>query len=53
MAKNEDNAKLDYIKQSLEKLREKLLDLSNRNSLLNFRHRERSKTHIRIIEELV
>jgi len=53
MAKNKDSAKVDFIKQSLEKLREKLLDLSNRNSLLNFKHSERSKTHIRIIDELV
>ncbi len=30
----------------------RLLDLSNRNALLNFRHSERALTHIRIIDEL-
>jgi hypothetical protein len=36
----------------IEKLRSKLLDLSMSNRLLNFKHSEKSKTHIRIIDEI-
>jgi hypothetical protein len=36
----------------IEKLRAKLLDLSMSNRLLNFKHSEKSKTHIRIIDEI-
>jgi Protein of unknown function (DUF4011) len=36
----------------LRDLRSRLLDLSNRNRLLNFRFSERSRTHVRIIDEL-
>lgn len=36
----------------LEEMRKKLLDLSLRNNLLNFRHSEKSQAHIRIIDEL-
>ncbi len=36
----------------LEEMRTKLLDLSLRNTLLNFRHSEKSQAHIRIIDEL-
>ena len=38
--------------QRLGGLRKKLLDLSNRNRLLNFKHSDRSRTHVRIIDEL-
>jgi len=38
--------------QRLKGLRDKLLDLSNRNRLLSFKHSERSRTHIRLIDEL-
>jgi transcription elongation GreA/GreB family factor len=41
-----------FIKNKIEELRMRLLDLSNRNSLLNFKHSERALTHIRIIDEL-
>ena len=41
-----------FLKDALHKLRLRLLDLTNRNSLLNFRHSEKSLTHIRIIDEL-
>lgn len=46
----DDNQKL--LHQRLVGLREKLLDLSNRNRLLSFKHSDRSRTHIRIIDEL-
>src|SRR5947208_12030442 len=36
----------------VERMREALLDLSNRNQLLNFKHSERSRMHIRVIDEL-
>jgi len=41
-----------FIQEKIAELRMKLLDLSNRNTLLNFRHSERALTHIRIIDEL-
>ena len=39
-------------KKSIEELRKRLLDLSNRNRLLNFRFSDRSRTHVRVIDEL-
>ncbi len=39
-------------KHHVEQLRDKLLDLSNRNPLLNFNHTPRSRTHVRIIDEV-
>ena len=47
-----DAALDDLLLQRLEGLRNNLLDLSNRNRLLSFRHSERARTHIRIIDEL-
>ena len=41
-----------YVRDKISELRMKLLDLTNRNSLLNFRHRVNALTHIRIIDEL-
>jgi very-short-patch-repair endonuclease len=35
-----------------EQLRKKLLDLSGRNRLLSFTHRPKSRSHIRVIDEL-
>jgi Protein of unknown function (DUF4011)/AAA domain len=42
----------DFIQRSIQQFREKLLDLSSRNPLLNFRHSERSRSHIRIVDEI-
>lgn len=42
----------EFIKKKIRELRMRLLDLSNRNALLNFRHSEKALTHIRIIDEL-
>jgi hypothetical protein len=39
-------------KKSIEELRKRLLDLSNRNRLLNFRFSDRSRTHVRVIDVL-
>src|SRR5713226_545215 len=40
------------VRATIEKLRTKLLDLSLSNRLLNFKPSEKSKTHIRIIDEI-
>lgn len=42
----------EFVKNSIQQFREKLLDLSSRNPLLNFRHSERSRSHIRIVDEI-
>jgi very-short-patch-repair endonuclease len=42
----------EYAVRSLEALRTKLLDLSGRNRLLNFSHREPSRSQIRVIDEI-
>ncbi len=36
----------------LEALREKLLDLTRRNRTLSFKHSDRARTHIRVIDEI-
>lgn len=38
--------------QRLGLLREKLLDLTKRNRLISFKHSDRARTHIRVIDEL-
>jgi len=45
-------ARRTVTKKSIEELRKRLLDLSNRNRLLNFRFSDRSRTHVRVIDEL-
>lgn len=42
----------EFVKDKIAELRMRLLDLTNRNALLNFRHSEKALTHIRIIDEL-
>jgi len=42
----------DFVKQCIEKYRSRLLDTSNRNKLISFDHGERSRQHIRVIDEL-
>jgi hypothetical protein len=42
----------EFVKKTIQQFREKLLDLSSRNPLLNFRHSERSRSHIRIVDEI-
>lgn len=43
---------INFVKECVEKYRSKLLDTSRRNSLISFNHSERSRQHIRIIDEL-
>lgn len=38
--------------EHIDRLRERLLDLSKRNRLLNFRHPEKSRTQARVVDEL-
>jgi hypothetical protein len=38
------------VRQGIHKAREKLIDLSMRNSMLNFRHTETSARHVRIVD---
>ena len=52
IAANENEDLDGLLLQRLEGLRKQLLDLSNRNRLLSFRHSERARTHVRIIDEL-
>lgn len=41
----------ELVREGLRRAREKLIDLSMRNSMLNFRHSETSAKHVRIIDE--
>jgi hypothetical protein len=45
-------ARRDVAKKSIEELRDRLLDMSKGNRLLNFRFSERSRTHVRVIDAL-
>ena len=52
IAANENEDLDGLLLQRLEGLRKQLLDLSNRNRLLSFKHSERARTHVRIVDEL-
>jgi hypothetical protein len=41
-----------FVRAVVQQYRSKLLDLSSRNPLISFRHSERSRSHIRIIDEI-
>jgi hypothetical protein len=41
-----------FVERQVERLREQLLDLSNRNRLLNFKHPQKSRKQVRVIDEL-
>ncbi len=40
------------VRAGIDRLRAKLLDLSMANRLLNFKHSEKSRTHIRVVDEI-
>src|SRR6266852_8220474 len=42
----------NFVRTSLQQYRSQLLDLSSRNPLISFRHSERSRSHIRIVDEI-
>src|SRR5690606_36089357 len=46
------STKISTLRKDIEKLRTRLLDLTRRNNLLNFRHSERARHHVRVIDEL-
>ncbi len=46
------NSNTEFVQECIEKYRAKLLDTSRRNSLISFNHSERSRQHIRVIDEL-
>ncbi|WP_316173010.1 DUF4011 domain-containing protein [Bradyrhizobium sp. SZCCHNRI2049] len=46
-----DSAVADLVREGVRKAREKLIDLSMRNTMLNFRHSEASAKHVRIVDE--
>jgi Protein of unknown function (DUF4011) len=46
-----DPATAGMVLEGVRKAREKLIDLSMRNSMLNFRHSETSARHVRIVDE--
>jgi len=43
---------ISVFKERLGGLRARLLDLSNRNRLISFKHSDRARTHIRVVDEL-
>jgi hypothetical protein len=43
---------INFVKECIEKYRSRLLDTSRRNNLISFNHNERSRQHVRIIDEL-
>jgi Protein of unknown function (DUF4011) len=47
----DDSAVAEMVKQGIQKAREKLIDLTLRNGMLNYRHSETSSRHVRIINE--
>lgn len=47
----EDSVQAEVAKSRIADLRQRLLDLSNRNRLLNFKHSARSVRYVRIIDE--
>ncbi len=51
--KDGDGQQVFEARRQLAALRNKLLDLSKRNRLLNYRHSRRSRDHIRIVDEVL
>ncbi|MEE8113152.1 MAG: DUF4011 domain-containing protein, partial [Nitrososphaerales archaeon] len=47
-----DDVRAKLAAQSVEKLRTKLLDQTARNPLLNYRHSDRARAQIRVIDEV-
>ncbi len=42
-----------FVRETIEKLRLRLLDLTSRNPLISFKHSARGRRHIRVIDELL
>src|SRR5579884_1336260 len=41
-----------FVREVIQQYRTKLLDLTSRNPLISFRHSERSRSHIRVVDEI-
>jgi hypothetical protein len=50
--KDENGAIAEMVRQGILKAREKLIDLSLRNGMLNYRHSESSSHHVRVVHQL-
>lgn len=46
-----DSGIAELVREGVRKAREKLIDLSMRNAMLNFRHSETSAKHVRVVDE--
>jgi hypothetical protein len=50
---DEENVAIaEMVRQGIRKAREKLIDLSLRNGMLNYRHSESSSRHVRVVHQL-
>src|ERR1700682_680073 len=49
---DENLAIAEMVRQGIRKAREKLIDLSLRNGMLNYRHSESSSRHVRVVHQL-
>src|ERR1700721_729307 len=47
-----NGAIVEMVRQGILKAREKLIDLSLRNGMLNYRHLESSSRHVRVVHQL-
>jgi very-short-patch-repair endonuclease len=53
IGKADDNgAIVEMVRHGIQKAREKLIDLSLRNGMLNYRHSESSSRHVRVVHQL-
>src|SRR2546426_8876938 len=42
----------EFVNTAIQQYRQKLLDLSSRNPLISFRHSEKSRSHLRVVDEI-
>jgi hypothetical protein len=49
---DENGAIAEMVRQGIRKAREKLIDLSLRNGMLNYRHSGSSSRHVRVVHQL-
>src|SRR4051812_17830513 len=52
MARRASDAPVELAAGAIDRLKKKLLDLSLRNRLLNFKHSSASRSHVRIVDEV-
>jgi hypothetical protein len=49
---DDNGAIVEMVRHGIQKAREKLIDLSLRNGMLNYRHSESSSRHVRVVHQL-